>query len=185
MNKNVPNIISLLRIALCPVLFVLFFTGCYIASAAFFLVLCLTDSLDGYLARKYNLVSSLGKFLDPIADKVLVVSAMILLAVSIGGEGVDYVLTTYSYAICFTIMIGRDFIVSGFRLVAVEKGIVIAADIFGKIKTFTLDIALTLLFLVCYSNIILYVGLSILYLSTVVAIVGAVNYILKNKSALV
>ncbi len=126
----------------------------------------------------------MGKFLDPIADKILVVSAMILLATSLKGEGLIYNLELYSYSICFTIIIARDFIVSGFRLVAVEKGVVIPADIWGKIKTFSLDIALGLLFLISYHEVILYIGIAILYFATLISIIGGINYIVKNKEVL-
>ncbi len=179
MNKNIPNIISLLRIVLSPLLFVFFFLDLRIVAAVFFLVLALTDSLDGYLARKYKLVSSVGKFLDPIADKILVVAAMFIVAVARATE-----IEFYSYAICFTLLVARDFVVSGFRLIAVEKGIVIAADIWGKIKTFTLDATLTVLFLAYLHEGVLYAGIALLYLSTILSIVGAVNYVVKNKQVL-
>lgn len=174
MNKNVPNIISLLRIALIPVLFVLFFLNLYIAAAVFFVLLSLTDSLDGFLARKYGVVSDVGKFLDPIADKVLVVSAMFLVAV--GG-----VLDVYSAAVCFTLVVARDFIISGFRLIAVEAGVVIAADIWGKLKTFLLDIALALLLVASLHEIVLYVAMGVLYAATLTAVFSGINYIVKNK----
>lgn len=174
MNKNVPNIISILRIALIPVLFVLYFLNLRIAAAVFFAVLSLTDSLDGFLARKYKIVSDFGKFLDPIADKVLVVSAMFLVA--IGG-----VLDVYSIAICFTLVVARDFIVSGFRLIAVEAGVVIAADIFGKIKTFLLDVALALLLVASLHPVVLYVGMGVLYAATLVAVGSGINYVVKNR----
>ncbi len=179
MNKNVPNIISLVRIVLCPVLFVFFFLGWRITSAIFFMILAMTDSLDGYLARKYNIVSSIGKFLDPIADKILVVAAMLILAVARMTA-----IELYSYAVCFTVLIARDFIVSGLRLIAAEKGIVIAADIWGKVKTFALDVAITILFLSYLHPAVLYTGIALLYLSTILSIIGAVNYILKNKQVL-
>lgn len=174
MNKNIPNIISLLRIALIPVLFVLFFLDLFIAAAVFFVLLSLTDSLDGFLARKYGVVSDIGKFLDPIADKVLVVSAMFLVA--IGG-----VLDVYSAAVCFTLVVARDFIISGFRLIAVEAGVVIAADIWGKLKTFLLDIALALLLAASLHKIVLYVGMGVLYAATLTAVFSGINYIVKNK----
>ncbi len=179
MNKNVPNIISLLRICLCPVLFVLFFLDQRIAAAAFFMVLSMTDSLDGYIARKYNIVSAVGKFLDPIADKVLVVAAMFILAVARASA-----IELYSYVVCFTLLVARDFVISGLRLVAVEKGTIIAADIWGKIKTFVLDVALTVLLLAYLHPVVLYVGIALLYMSTVLSIIGAVNYIVNNKQAL-
>ncbi len=157
----------------------LFFFDLRIASAVFFMVLSMTDSLDGYLARKYNVVSSVGKFLDPIADKILVVAAMFILAVARASA-----LELYSYAVCFTLLVARDFVVSGLRLIAVEKGTVIAADVWGKIKTFVLDVALTVLLLAYLHPVVLYVGIALLYLSTVLSLVGAVNYVVKNKQVL-
>lgn len=178
MNKNVPNIISLARIALIPVLFVLFFLKLYIAAAVFFVLLSLTDSLDGFLARKYGVVSDVGKFLDPIADKVLVVSAMFLVAI-------DGVLDVYSAAVCFTLVVARDFIISGFRLIAVEAGVVIAADIWGKLKTFLLDAALAVLIVASLHEIVLYVGMGVLYAATLTAVFSGINYIVKNKNVFV
>ncbi len=91
---------------------------------AVFIIASLTDFLDGYIARKYNMISNFGKFMDPLADKLLVCSALICL-LALGRINVFLVL----------IIIVRDFIISGFRLVASDKGVVIAANMWGKIKT--------------------------------------------------
>ena len=128
---NLPNKISCVRIALLPV-FIFFylatFIPCnYLIAGIIFAIAAFTDFLDGKIARKYNLVTNLGKFLDPIADKILVIVAMLILVE-------DGRLPAWIPAI----VVIREFIVSGYRLVAVEKnGKVIAASIWGKLKTAT------------------------------------------------
>lgn len=177
MKKQIPNIISLIRIILIPALFVLFYFNQMIACAAFFGVLALTDSLDGFIARKYDMVTNAGKFIDPIADKILDVAGMILIAV----QGI---LDPYSAGICFTLLIGRDFLISGFRLLAMEKRVVISADIWGKLKTCLLDFAIPLLLLSSIHIIFLYIGMGLLYASTLISLFSAGNYIYKNKEVL-
>ena len=126
---NLPNKLTIFRVILIP--FFVFFlltdvlgaNGDYLA-LVIFIVASLTDMLDGKIARKYNLVTNFGKFMDPLADKLLVCSAMICL--------VDLKLLPAWIVI---IMIAREFIISGFRLLAATNGVVIAAGIWGKIKT--------------------------------------------------
>ena len=125
---NLPNRLTVMRIIAIP--FFIFFLmapfvpfGKWIAFALF-IVASLTDFLDGYIARKNNLITDFGKFADPLADKLLVCSALICLLA----------LGKISYIIVL-IIISRDFIISGFRLVAASKGVVIAADWSGKVKT--------------------------------------------------
>ena len=126
---NLPNKLTTFRVILIP--FFVFFmlapnmTGInhYIA-AAIFIVASLTDLLDGKIARKYNLVTNFGKFMDPLADKLLVCSAMICL-----------IQTGQLAAWIVVIIIAREFIISGFRLIASDNGVVIAASYWGKFKT--------------------------------------------------
>ena len=126
---NLPNKLTLFRVVLIP--FFVFFLlapyfegyGNYIA-VAIFIVASITDFLDGKIARKYNLVTNFGKFMDPLADKLLVCSAMICLIPS-GKLAAEIVI----------IIIAREFIISGFRIVASDNGIVIAASYWGKFKT--------------------------------------------------
>ena len=126
---NLPNKLTVLRVCMVPVFVVLMLwdglgaVGKYAATAVFILA-SMTDWLDGYLARKNNLVTDFGKFMDPIADKRLVCSAMICL---VGNGSLP--------AWIVIIIIGREFIISGFRLVASDKGVVIAASYWGKFKT--------------------------------------------------
>ena len=137
---NLPTKLTVLRIVLIPVFVALYFVKFPfngIAAVAVFMIACFTDFLDGHLARKWNQVTTLGKFLDPIADKIVVIAAMIML-VEFG----------HLPAWIPIIVIFREFIVSGYRLVAVQKdGNVIAANVWGKLKTVTQMIAVILAFL--------------------------------------
>jgi CDP-diacylglycerol--glycerol-3-phosphate 3-phosphatidyltransferase len=131
---NAPNILTLLRIVAVPFIVVLmYFPGrisCLIAMLLFILA-SLTDLLDGLLARRFNLVTSLGKFLDPLADKLLVISVMIML-VHLG----------WLQAWIVICIVGREFMVTGLRAIAADQGTVIAADRYGKLKTIIQVVAL-------------------------------------------
>ncbi len=127
--SNIPNILSLLRIAVSPVLILLLLSpGKFLSifSAALFWIASLTDLLDGYIARKYNASSSLGKFLDPLADKLLVSTSLIML-VSLGRAP----------AWMAALIIGREIAVTGLRGIAISDGIVIESSKMGKYKTFS------------------------------------------------
>ena len=136
---NLPNKLTLMRVILIPVYLVLWnvsFPGNNYAALAVFVVASLTDFLDGYIARKHNLVTDFGKFMDPLADKVLVVTAMLWFVES-------GVMPAWAVAI----VIFREFAVSGMRLIAVEGGRVIAAGWSGKVKTASTMVCLCLMFL--------------------------------------
>ena len=121
---NLPNKLTLLRIALVPVYLVMLAAGLDWPALVVFAAASLTDMLDGKIARKYNLITNFGKFMDPIADKLLTHTAFIMLCA----------MGRLHVAACI-IFIAREFVVSGLRLVAVEQGHVIAAGMSGKIKT--------------------------------------------------
>ena len=194
---NLPNKITLSRIFLIPV-FVLFFYLDVIPyneliAAAVFVIAALTDALDGHIARSRNLVTNMGKFLDPIADKVLVSTAFILLLTR------PAVFTVYSdwgltvAGICVALILARELIIGGFRLVAVEKRAVIAADKLGKIKTTLQDITVIVLLAempfvptgdVVIFSVVNYCGMAFLLLATVLTVVSGVNYIWKNRQVL-
>lgn len=204
---NTPNKITLARILLIP--FVIFFYvagfipyGRFIA-AAIFVIACLTDFVDGKIARKYNQVTTLGKFFDSIADKVLIMTGMILV-VTIPLRGVGAAAQPVIFtSICMIIMLAREFIISALRQLAASKGIVLAADKGGKIKAAFQDVTICLyMFYAAFIadtnllvagnldpkdptnianavvNIILLILLSI---STILTITSGVSYILKNK----
>ena len=124
MELNLPNKLTLLRMALVPVYLVLLAYGFNFTALLVFAVASLTDLFDGKIARKYNLITNFGKFMDPIADKLLTHTAFIMLC-AMGRLNV----------VACIIFIAREFVVSGLRMVAVEQGHVIAAGMSGKIKT--------------------------------------------------
>lgn len=174
---NLPNKLTVLRIIMIPLFVVFFYLTTipvnYVIAAVIFALAAFTDFLDGYIARKYDLVTDFGKFLDPIADKVLVSTALIVLI----GEFPWYA------AVMVALIVARELIVSGFRLVAAGKGMVIAADKSGKIKTFFTDITIII------TLIALQVGVSWLYvaslimlgISSVLTVVSGVECLVKNR----
>ena len=175
---NLPNKLTIFRIILIP--FFVFFLlapyfegyGNYIA-VAIFIVASLTDLLDGKIARKYNMVTNFGKFMDPLADKLLVCSAMICL--------VDLRLITSWVVI---IIIAREFIISGFRLVASDNGIVIAASYWGKFKTTFQMIMVIVLILNIKTTLFYYIGNILIVIATALTIISLIDYIIKNKNVL-
>ena len=175
---NLPNKLTTMRVVLV-IPFVIFMlagdcTGVWMwLSLIIFAVASLTDLFDGKIARKYNLVTDFGKFMDPLADKLLVCSAMICLV------SLDRLPTW----VCIVI-IAREFIISGFRLIASDNGIVIAASYWGKWKT-TFQMAMIILLIFNFKWLPLYVLTQIvIYVSLALTIISLVDYILKNKKVL-
>lgn len=188
---NLPNKLTVLRIILIP--FVMFF---YLASfiphgigkilaLVIFIVAALTDLLDGKIARKYNIVTNLGKFLDPIADKILTSTVLFMLIA-------DGTIPAPWGVIVVTIIIAREFMVSALRLLAASKGTVLAADIWGKAKTMVQMIAIPVCMLIPFlaeiaavSWLVLtfqIVGWVMIGVATVLTVISGVNYIVKNKN---
>ncbi len=185
---NLPNKLTILRIIMIPIFVALFYITAipynYAISAGVFALAAFTDFLDGYIARKYNLVTNLGKFLDPIADKVLVSTALIIMLLPIGGT----VILPWYASIAVAVIIARELMISGFRIVAASKGLVLAADKTGKIKTFFQDISILVLlvgasFEGLYS-IVNIIGLALLGISALLTIISGTEYIVKNISVL-
>ncbi len=176
---NLPNKITMIRIILIP-FFVFFMLTDYVAysnyiAAGIFIVASLTDTLDGYLARKYNLVSNFGKFVDPLADKLLVCSALVCFVAA-----PDNPMPAWGVIV----IISRDFIISGFRLVASDAGVVIAASWWGKIKTVVqmlMSILLILNFEGAVINVIEYI---FIYTAIILTVVSLVDYLWKNWKVL-
>lgn len=174
---NLPNKLTILRVILIPffVVFMLFdITGAadkWIA-LVIFCVASLTDMLDGKIARKYNLVTNFGKFMDPLADKLLVCTALICLA-SMNRLNVIVVL----------VIIAREFIISGFRLVASDNGIVIAASYWGKFKTVS-QMALIIVLIMDLGGVWNVVGTVLTWVALLLTIVSLIDYIAKNKQVL-
>ncbi|MFR2308508.1 MAG: CDP-diacylglycerol--glycerol-3-phosphate 3-phosphatidyltransferase [Roseburia inulinivorans] len=175
---NLPNKLTTFRVILIP--FFVFFmlapnmTGInhYIA-AAIFIVASLTDLLDGKIARKYNLVTNFGKFMDPLADKLLVCSAMICL-----------IQTGQLAAWIVVIIIAREFIISGFRLIASDNGVVIAASYWGKFKTTFQMLMVIVLILNVQMPFFQILGVILTYVALILTVVSLIDYIVKNKDVL-
>ena len=172
---NLPNKICIARILMCPIFLFLFISEYYVAAAAIYLIAAFTDWLDGYIARKNNIVTDLGKFLDPIADKILVLSGM-LIAIFFGWGGE---ITVWSAFFILT----REFIVTGFRCLAAGKNCVIAADMWGKVKTVVQDVAIFVM-LIEYAVFETHYSVYLLGVSAILSVISAVNYINKNKEVL-
>ena len=149
---NLPNKLSILRICLVPLFVVAYFLpyhwGSYVAVGLFILAAA-TDFLDGYVARKYHMITDLGKLLDPIADKILVCAALFCIVAT---NPLQF--STYKWAANFgviflavgaTIIIARELLISAVRQIAASKGIVVSANMFGKVKTVCQDVALPML----------------------------------------
>ena len=174
---NLPNKLTILRVILIPffVVFMLFdITGAadkWIA-LVIFCVASLTDMLDGKIARKYNLVTNFGKFMDPLADKLLVCTALICLT-SMNRLNVIVVL----------VIIAREFIISGFRLVASDNGIVIAASYWGKFKTVS-QMALIIVLIMDLGGVWNVVGTVLTWVALPLTVVSLIDYIAKNKQVL-
>ena len=175
---NIPNKLTILRILLIP-FFVIFAKmgsfGMQAVAVAIYILACVTDTLDGRIARSRGLVTNFGKFMDPIADKLLVMSAMVVLTYQ--RRMPDWV--------CI-LMLAREFLVSGFRLVAVENGRVIAAGPLGKLKTVFQLVGTSLIFLgnPIASNFNIPLGQILVYISTLLSIWSCFEYIYKNKELL-
>ena len=174
---NTPNKLTVARMIIVPFLVIFLLTGWggdanrYI-SLALFVVASVTDWFDGYLARKNNLVTNFGKFMDPLADKLLVCSAMICM-IELNRLPAWFVI----------IIIGREFIISGFRLIAAENGIVIAANYWGKFKTASQMIMIILLIL-HFDGIFVTLEQIFIWLSLALTIISLITYIWQNKSVL-
>ena len=177
MKMNLPNKLTILRVLLIP--FFVFFmlvpvVPCsnYIA-VAIFIIASLTDLADGKIARKYNLVTNFGKFMDPLADKLLVCSAMICL-----------VATGQLAAWMVIIIISREFIISGFRLVAADNGVVIAASYWGKFKTTFQMLMIIVLILNIHGRFFEILGVILTWVALILTIISLCDYLIKNKDVL-
>ena len=188
---NLPTKITISRIVLIPII-ILFaclssvFSYYYIPMTILFVIAVMTDFVDGKLARKNDEVTAIGKFLDPIADKMLTVTG-IMIAIEIGAFYIPY------YALITVIIIlSREFIVGVFRQIAATKGVVIQADKLGKYKTASTFFGLTWLMLTpcATSNMMLaevfwYIGIIFFSIATVLTFVSGLHYVIKNKKVLI
>lgn len=195
---NLPNKITLTRICMIPVFVLIFFLDGVlpfargIAAIVFALAAC-TDFVDGYIARSRGLVTNLGKFLDPIADKVLVSTAMLLLLTikenlfAVTGEWMDVLYV--GMAVCICIIMARELIISAFRQIAAANGVVMAADKLGKFKTIFQDVSIAVLLFASdisgvFGNVLLGIGGVIFLAATVLTVWSGIAYVVNNKQVL-
>ena len=174
---NTPNKLTLFRVVMIPffVVFMLAPIGGAAAkwiALAIFVIASLTDALDGYLARRDNLVTDFGKFMDPLADKLLVCSALICLI-------------ELDKIPCWVviIIIAREFIISGFRLIAADNGVVIAASYWGKFKTVS-QMVMIILLIADLGGVFYTIGQTFIYLSMALTVISLIDYLIKNRNVI-
>ncbi|MCI7097492.1 MAG: CDP-diacylglycerol--glycerol-3-phosphate 3-phosphatidyltransferase [Lachnospiraceae bacterium] len=175
---NLPNKLTIIRVLLIP--FFVFFLLVPVAGDAsryialvVFIAASLTDLADGKIARKYNLVTNFGKFMDPLADKLLVCSALIC-----------FVEMDLLPAWIVIIIISREFIISGFRLIASDNGVVIAASYWGKFKTTSQMIMIVLLIAQIPGTVFDILEQLFIYIALILTVVSLIDYLIKNKDVL-
>lgn len=170
---NIANKVTMIRLVLIPVFVVCFYIygTSYNIAAIVFLVASLTDALDGYLARSRNLVTNFGKFVDPLVDKVLTIAAFIVL-----------VEAKVIPAWAVIIIIARELIITGFRTLAADMGITIAASIWGKAKTISQMVSLVMLLL--NVSLLNKVGIYVFYIAVILTVLSGWDYLVKNKKVL-
>lgn len=191
-KMNVPNILTMIRIFCTPIIVLMFLLpipngiGVFVA-LGIYIFGCFTDLIDGKIARKYNLITDFGKFMDQIADKFITTTAMILVLFS----GVTY---TWLAVLMLLVVVLRDILISGIRMVAANKNFVIAADIYGKVKSLFLDVSNMVLMLYVglravsnadFVGIVRYIGLAIMIVGVVLSIISCVNYTMKASKVIV
>lgn len=175
---NLPNKLTVFRVILIPFfLWALLCAGSdlklHILAAAIFIIASLTDLLDGKIARKYNLVTNFGKFMDPLADKLLVCAALIALTETFKVPGWITI-----------IIVSREFIISGFRLIAAEQGIVIAAGYWGKFKTtFQMLMIIVKVLNLPFPKWELF-GDILMWIALALTVISLVDYIFKNREVM-
>lgn len=172
---NLPNKLTTFRVVLIP--FFIFFLMTELVpyskwiALAIFCIASLTDFFDGYLARKWNMVTNFGKFMDPLADKLLVCSAIIA-----------FTAMNRMPAWIVIVIVAREFIISGFRLIAAEKGVVIAASYWGKFKTAS-QMFMIILFIINI-DVLFIPGQVLMYIALALTVISLVDYIVKNKDVM-
>ena len=178
---NLPNKLTIFRVIMIPFFLIALLVdeipgGKWIA-VSLFIIASLTDMLDGKIARKYNLITNFGKFMDPLADKLLVCSAIVALI-------------SLDRIPCWVVIviIAREFIISGFRLVASDNGVVIAASWWGKIKT-VVQMIMTIVLICdfraeCNSNVITVIENILIYSALALTVISLLDYLAKNKAVL-
>ena len=194
-GMTIPNILTLFRIILIPVFIICYYIfqkhDSYLFSysdggitvgelvlALIFAIASITDFFDGKIARKYNLVTTFGKFADPLADKMLVFATMTVFLVTYAdGLPAGPLIPVWVYVV----MLVREFMVSGIRMLAAQRGEVIAAGMLGKIKTFVTMVALFICFFAGIHKSVLYIGQILIYVSCLLTILSGAEYLWKSR----
>ena len=171
---NLANKITLVRISLVPIIMILVLNyqskiGIF-SAFVLFVISSVTDFLDGYIARKYNMVTAFGKFIDPLADKLLVISVLVCFV---------YLKLINPYIA--VIIIFRELIITTFRVVAIEAGVTLAADKLAKVKTTIQLIACCVVILSIYWSWFTLYGRLFMYLAAIITVISGANYLCKNK----
>ena len=169
---NLPNKLTIFRVILVIPFVALMLNGYDLWAVAVFIIASLTDLLDGKIARKYNLITDFGKFMDPLADKLLVCAAMICL-VEMGRLPAWMVI----------VIISREFIISGFRLVASDNGVVIAASYWGKFKT-TFQMLMIIVLILNLGGVFDMIRLVLTWIALILTVVSLIDYLVKNKQVI-
>ena len=175
---NLPNSLTILRVVMIPLFVIamlLDFQYSDFVAGGIFIAACITDFFDGFLARKYNQITTFGKFMDPLADKLLVCAALICFLVDRADEMPAWVVI---------VIISREFIISGFRLVAAEKGVTISASWWGKFKT-TAQMLMSLLLIFNFQHpVFRTIDRVFIYLALVLTVISLIDYIVKNRGVM-
>lgn len=204
---NLPNKLTMSRIIAVPFFCAAFISGSYFAALIIFILASITDSLDGKIARKYNLVTNFGKIMDPLADKILVYAAMVLLTVDLSALSADWGIQAYFMpfpAWMLIVILAREFLIAGMRTVAASEGVVIAAGMSGKIKT-VLQMCAVISWLIFYSMdndggwilrrlffalspeddsllwIFFMLSVALTWAALIAAVYSGIEYVVKNK----
>ncbi len=202
---NLPNKLTLFRIIIVPIMIIVYYIPwlaknyvvSYTSGSTFhgltwlclielilFALASITDFLDGKIARKCNMVTSFGKFADPLADKILVFAAMTIIMVGPYKGFLPDGLLPHGILLpiwVFVLILIREFVVSGIRMVAAVNGETIAAGMAGKMKTAVTMVALIVLFLCGLHDSLIYIGQVLIYIATILTVVSGIEYIIKGK----
>lgn len=173
---NTANKITLIRIALVPLFIVLWKlpTGiCHWLAAAVFILAAVTDGVDGYVARHYNQVTNFGKFIDPLADKLLVTAALVCFVAS--GDVPDWVTI---------VILAREFMVTSLRIVAVSQNVVIAASMWGKVKTVTQIVLVVSILILPDGEVCEWIKTILIYAALVITVWSGADYMWKNRACI-
>ena len=184
---NLPNKLTLIRVILVPFFVFFMLTDIVPASPvialAIFILASVTDALDGHIARSRNLVTTFGKFLDPLADKVVIVIMLFLIVLYQDGLtlGGIYLHNGVVIALLSGLILSRELLISVFRSIAARKNLVLAADIYGKVKTVFLDVSVNALMLAGLHAVVGWIVTVLFYIGAVLAVFSGIRYIYKNK----